>query len=322
MANGDTKPHDNSLVAECERLPLSAVENCSIDILMCTFQRPELSTALDSLAAQDLPPGIQVRVIVADNDETPSAQDLVEQRAADFRFPLIYVHAPQRNISIARNACLDAADADWVAFIDDDETAEADWLAQLLKRARETKADAVFGPSYAQYTEDAPEWMRQQDHHSNIPVRRGDIVETGHTCNALVKWRGSPAQSLRFNVSRGQFQGEDVEYFFNLYRKGARLEIAEQAIVREPIAPNRLQFGWIRRRKFGAGYSYAIGFSSPMERARLMATASAKYAVCFAAGILSLPIEGWRNYWLLRGSFHAGTVAGCLGLKERQLYGG
>ncbi|MCH9808024.1 MAG: glycosyltransferase [Alphaproteobacteria bacterium] len=295
---------------------------CSLDILMCTFRRPELGVALDSLEQQSLPANVQVRVIIADNDETPSARELVEARAATFRFPLIYVHAPARNISIARNACLDAADADWVAFIDDDEIAEPDWLAELLKRAGETGAEAVFGPSYTIYDDGSPAWMRRQDHHSNIPVRRGDIVETGHTCNALVKFRGGHAQTLRFNVSRGQFQGEDVEYFFNLYREGALLEIAENAIVREPVAASRLNFGWIRRRKFGAGYSYAIGFKSLGERLRLIASAGAKCAICLGAAGLALPFEGSRNYWALRGAFHAGIVAGCLGLKERKLYGG
>jgi hypothetical protein len=42
---------------------------------------------------------------------------------SDLSLDCLYVHAPARNISIARNACLDAADAPLIAFIDDDETA-------------------------------------------------------------------------------------------------------------------------------------------------------------------------------------------------------
>jgi succinoglycan biosynthesis protein ExoM len=95
----------------------------SIDVLICTFRRASIRDTLDSIALQDVPGHVCLRVVVADNDETPSAQDLITGLANRYPHPLHYLHAPARNISIARNACLDHATADWVAFIDDDETA-------------------------------------------------------------------------------------------------------------------------------------------------------------------------------------------------------
>ena len=63
----------------------------------------------------------------------------------------LYVHAPARNISIARNAALDAAQAPLVAFIDDDETATPLWLAALLECHQQTSATIIFGPVQAVY---------------------------------------------------------------------------------------------------------------------------------------------------------------------------
>ena len=295
----------------------------SVDVLLCTFRRPQVAATLGSLDAQALPAGLAMRVVVADNDDTPSARETVERAAASMRHPLTYLHAPARNIARARNACLDAATAELVAFIDDDETAAADWLARLIDRLESSGADAVFGPSEALYGPDAPGWMRLQDHHSNRPVRRDGMVETGHTCNALLRWAGTPWQRARFDLARGRSGGEDTEFFFRLRRQGARFEIAPDARVFEPVDPARLSLAWMRRRKFGMGRSYACRAGTPAARLRLLTGAAAKTAFCFAMAVVRSPDVGGRSAWILRGALHAGVCAGCLSpAPGADLYGG
>ena len=119
-------------------------QNVAADICVCTFRRVSLADTLSSLFGLALRPDWLVRVIVADNDALPSAQPIVEQAACKAPFPVLYVHAPMRNISVARNACLDAATARFVAFIDDDELATPLWLAALIDR----QAQASAGTSY------------------------------------------------------------------------------------------------------------------------------------------------------------------------------
>ena len=131
----------------------------SVDVGVCTFRRPAVAETLASLARQALPDGVRLRVIVADNDETPSAEALVRRTAAEHGLDLAYAHAPARNICIARNACLDAARADWFAFIDDDEIATPGWLAALLAEAERGGWDAVLGPVKAVYGAGAPDWI-------------------------------------------------------------------------------------------------------------------------------------------------------------------
>ena len=43
-----------------------------IDICMCTFRRPHIAETLRSLSTLELKPEWELRVIVADNDETPT----------------------------------------------------------------------------------------------------------------------------------------------------------------------------------------------------------------------------------------------------------
>ncbi|MCL6285644.1 glycosyltransferase [Ruegeria sp. 2012CJ41-6] len=292
-----------------------------VDIALCTFRRPAVRETLASLAAQDLPADVSIRVIVADNDDSDSARATVEDAAASLSVPVQYVHAPARNISIARNACLDAANADWVAFLDDDERAEPDWLARLLACATQTGADAVFGPALAEYGPEAPGWMRQQDHHSNHPARRGDEVETGHTCNALLRWRGAPWQDQRFDLARGRSGGEDTELFFRLHHAGARFEICEEAIVREAVAPDRLELSWLLRRKYRAGQSFAARAGGIPTRTALMASAAAKALFCAAMMLATCWSPDRCRFWYLRGAMHLGVISGCLSLAQPEIYG-
>lgn len=292
-----------------------------IDVALCTFRRASVRSTLESLAAQRLPEGVSMRIIAADNDETDSGRARIEEAVAALQVPLLYLHAPARNISVARNACLEAANADWIAFLDDDERAEPDWLARLLDCARATRADAVFGPALAEYGPQAPGWMRRQDHHSNRPVRRGSQVETGHTCNALLRWRSTPWQAQRFDPGRGRSGGEDTEFFFRLHRAGARFEICDEAIVHETVSPKRLEMSWLLLRKYRAGQSHAARGQTLPQRAALAATAALKALFCTAAALATAWSTGRRSFWLLRAALHTGVLSGCLALSQPEIYG-
>ncbi|WP_353475668.1 glycosyltransferase family A protein (plasmid) [Salipiger sp. H15] len=292
-----------------------------IDINLCTFRRPEVVETLRSIDRLQIPEGVQLRVIVIDNDHAPSARARVEAMADGMKLPVTYTHAPAGNIALARNAGLDLSEADWVAFLDDDETVGPDWLAAMIERQRETGADAVFGHSRAAYDETAPAWIVARDYHSNIVEARGGVVETGYTCNSLLRWGDAPWTDQRFDLSRGRSGGEDTEFFFRLRAMGASYAIADKATAHERVSPNRLTFQWLRQRKFRMGQSYSVSARGPAASARLFCTAAAKAAFCHGRALLSLPSAEARNYWLLRGALHLGVCTGVLSMPSRDLYG-
>lgn len=294
-----------------------------IDICVCTYRRPSIEDTLRSLDQQVLPPGVSANVIVIDNDETPSAQTRVESLAKSLSIPVSYIHAPANNISIARNAGLDASDAEWIAFIDDDEVAEKDWLATLLQMARLNRLDAVFGPAVAVYPDDAPAWMRNQDYHSNIPVRRGGVVQTGHTCNALMKATSPYVKDERFLLEKGKTGGEDTEFFFRMWYKGAKFGITEAAIVHETVDPKRLNAAWIRKRKFRSGMSFGYHYLTTRNTVTLTFTilsAIAKIGFCYALAAAFFWSAQKRNFWLMRAVFHRGWLSSAFSKQEPELY--
>ena len=292
-----------------------------LDISLCTFRRAFVAQTLRSIDALRRPEGVEIRVIVVDNDDTPSAQGLVEQTAAAMQLPVHYVHAHGANISIARNAGLDAAEGDWIAFLDDDEVADPGWLVALFARQRDTGADGVFGHSQATYGPDAPEWIVKGNFHSQFVAPRASVVETGHTCNALLRWGNAPWRRERFEVGRGKAGGEDTEFFFRLRRMGARYAIADNAIVREDVPPSRLGLKWLLRRRFRIGQSYASSATTGFGRVQLFGLAAVKSGYSFLRAGLVFGKPEQRAFWLMRGMMHAGVCSGCLRLRQADLYG-
>ncbi|HEV7249482.1 MAG TPA: glycosyltransferase family 2 protein [Shinella sp.] len=293
-----------------------------IDIAVCTFRREAVSETLASLARLTVPHGVQLRVIVADNDIEPSARERVA--AARLPMDIAYVHCPAGNISIARNACLDHADADFIAFVDDDETVEPQWLDRLLAEANKSAADVVLGPVRAIYAADAPAWMRRGDFHSTLPVWVGGEIRTGYTCNVLMRLAAPSITGRRFDLTLGRSGGEDTAFFDAVHAAGGRIAFAEEAWVQEPVPANRARFAWLAQRRLRMGQTHGRLLAERHEgfaRLTAAALATAKCAACFtsAAAFVLLPVR--RNRFVLRGLLHAGAVGGLFGARAIEPYG-
>jgi succinoglycan biosynthesis protein ExoM len=295
-----------------------------VDVCICTFRRPQLAATLRSLQRIAIPDGISLGVIVADNDDTPTAQALVESVAAEIGLPLRYIHCPARNISLARNACLDASDAPLIAFIDDDEVATHEWLVGLLAVMDRESAEVVLGPVRARYEPDAPGWMRRGDFHSTTPVWVKGTIRTGYTCNVLMRRDGAGVRGRRFALSRGQTGGEDTTFFAEITDDGGVIAFAPDAWVEEDVPVSRASFGWLAKRRFRMGQTHGRLIGERTSRARRATQAGlalTKVAYCGLAALATLPHPVARNRSLLRGVLHVGTIGGLIGVQELRQYG-
>ncbi|WOI53878.1 glycosyltransferase family 2 protein [Parvularcula sp. LCG005] len=279
-----------------------------LTVAICTYRRPFLAETILSVDAQI---GVQIdRVLIVDNDETPSAKTLVEQLQPSVSLPLIYIHAPARNIAIARNAALDAARGDHLAFIDDDEHAAPDWLAHLCTALTPGIA-AVFGPVIATYPDDAPAWMKSLSPHSHIvPATRGGIM-TGHTASCVIDMTHPAFFDAIFPVDRGVRQSEDSAFFEEAYARGARYVRLDEGLVYEPVLPDRMETDWLLARKARHGRAYGVR----QRQGRgwfLAARSAAKWLYCWIAArrFGEQTPQHWR--YQIRCALHKGIVRGAL----------
>ena len=295
-----------------------------VEVCVCTFRRPQVEETLQGLAAMELPPGFRFRVIVADNDDTPSARELVTQTASRLALDVLYVHAPARNISVARNACLQAAQAPCVAFIDDDEIPAPGWLAALME-ALADDVDVVLGPVQAVYADDCPPWLRRSAPHSSAPVWVDGEIRTGYTSNVLFRRTAASFRDLCFRQELGRSGGEDTAFFSAAHAAGARFAFSPTAVVTEIVPRERETFGWLFRRRFRAGQTHGrlLWESDPgvAGRVRILVTAAGKACLCLLAVAVPNRKAGYRRLCILRGALHLGVLARLLGKTEIEPYG-
>jgi succinoglycan biosynthesis protein ExoM len=226
-------------------------QSTSVLVGVCTAQRPKMLRAcLDSLARQVVPDDVALRVVVVDNEPEPKNRAAVEALAAEFPFPLVYEHEPRRGIPQARNRVLEhalSADVEWIAFIDDDEIAEADWLGQLVRATEKFDCDVVQGQVYQFIDEDGP--SRENGKRCSP---EGTIRQSAATDNLLFNIRlvRESGLSLRFDEKLALSGGSDMVFSRKAHELGAKIIYSPAPVVYERLTADRLTARAIARRAF------------------------------------------------------------------------
>ena len=316
-----TQVEDTAEIRFEPRRAATRADKLAIDICICTYRRPAIAETLRAIAAQDALESITLRVIVADNAPDSEARASICAIAETLGLDLAYVHAPEKNISIARNACLATARADWLAFVDDDEIPSPIWLSELIAEAQRGDWDAVLGPVQAVYPDPAPSWLRTCDLHSTRPVWVRGRIETGYTGNVLLRRALIERAALVFPTELGRSGGEDIDFFYRLRDAGGRIGYARAALIHEPVPLERTNLGYLLRRNFRQGQTHARRLQRRSRLWPIMLHFPPAMAKALLLGLAACrPGTAARNRYLARAALHCGVMARLAGVTEIKLY--
>jgi succinoglycan biosynthesis protein ExoM len=294
-----------------------------VSVCIASYRRPEgLAHLLRSLAGQvsGTPP---FEIVVVDNDRDRSAEAVVGEEARR-GLPVRYLREPGPNIAKARNLGVRAAEGELIAFIDDDETAEADWLLNLHHGLVTEGAEAAFGPVIPRFSVPPPRWVEELGFFADRAPPTGTELSWHDTTtgNALVRYAALAALPDLFDEKLGRLGGEDVDLFARLAAGGARLISVPDAVVREDIPAERLTRRWMVRRYLRNGMvirHVRAQQQSAGERWAFALRSAWKSCTCLCRAPLrglASRREGIRE--LFRAFEHIGVVAGSLGIGMRQ----
>lgn len=116
----------------------------TITIAICTFNRCKpLRQSLDSLSQLQTGGDFTYEIVVVDDGSTDETESVVRDFAASASCEVQYVRQQAQGIAAARNHCVRRARGAWIAFFDDDQLAEPDWLGNLYAFALEKQARCV-----------------------------------------------------------------------------------------------------------------------------------------------------------------------------------
>ncbi len=234
-------------------------EDVKVDICILTYRRPEsllrLLGALQELRFPDEPP--ELRVLVVDNDPEESARELCEDARSWLSAPLVYIVEKRRGIPQARNAALVAslAHSHFLAFVDDDEVPEPDWLAELLRVQRVRNADAVAGPVLPFFEPGAARWLTRGGLFERPRHTTGTRIDYAYTGNVLVRTLALGQMDAFFDERLALTGSSDWEFFERFGASGRRIVWADAAIAHEWVPTSRVSVRWLLARAFRVGCS-------------------------------------------------------------------
>ncbi|MCP4459400.1 MAG: glycosyltransferase family 2 protein [Cytophagales bacterium] len=272
-----------------------------IVIGVATFGRSEyLKFCLESLCNLMLPENFEVEFILVDNNPEPQVELILS--AFDFPYPVHCFHEEERGIVHARNRILDEAvafNADFLAFLDDDEMADAYWLTQATSSLSDD-ISIVTGPCLSLF-EQPKKWLSYSRVFTAKNVDTGDYAGTASTRNVLFDMKIVTEQNLRFEEALNWVGGSDTYFFIQARKAGYRTHWNNEMPVLERIPETRSNFKWILKRnlRFGGGRVHRERLQKPNA---VVAIREFFVGIWFILkGILESLLLFWLDHHFLRG---------------------
>ncbi|MCO5215749.1 MAG: glycosyltransferase [Thermomicrobiales bacterium] len=228
--------------------------NPLIAVCVATYQRPiGLANLIHSLEKMEIN-GLNVHLVIADNDPQGSAERVVHTATPNLSFPVKFVVEPTRGLASVRNRLVSEAlgiGAEFIAFVDDDETVDANWLARLFAEAIRSGAAAVVGQQIYTIDADLPR--------SYLPCFQPPTLHTGGkvasfgTNNSIIRSTCLAGIPGPFDVRLNLTGGEDSMISAKLRSQGHIFSSCAEAITWEHVPRSRANARWILKRAFRSG---------------------------------------------------------------------
>lgn len=212
-----------------------------ITVCICTFKRPHmLRRTLDSLRQQRTEGKFTYSIAVADNDKEKSAQETVTEFAASSGIETRYCMEPTPNIALARNCVVKHAHGDYLAFIDDDEFPNDDWLFAMLETTQTHQVAGVLAPVLPHFETEPPAWLKRAGFYDRPRHETGFVMgwQECRTGNVLLRRNILDGVDPVFNPAFGT-GGEDQDFFRRMSEAGHQFIWCDEAPAYETVPPHR-----------------------------------------------------------------------------------
>lgn len=302
----------------------------NIVLAVCTYRRPDgLLKLLEALTSLNDIEGLSV--VVADNDKAGEGIAVCKALPADYPIPVETIMQTSSGISAVRNAVAHKAlslEPDIVAFLDDDEWPEPQWLSEHLRIMQEHNADVVGGPTRPEFPPHADPALHDNPYYgADLQLPDGSACQLQAGGNFVIKARVLQQYAPSFFHEDFSHTGsEDLAFFTQLAHDGHRMFWAARAVVYEPVPESRLAPDWLQQRVVNIHNSRVRVMQRLQPSARSSLVRFIKtFALMCTAGLMTIVgcvIPGYRKEaQLLRWKF-TGKMTAHLGetVKRRESY--
>lgn len=241
-----------------------------LDVVVPTYNRSQLvQRTISSLLRAPIPPGLEVTIIIADNNSKDNTQQLVREMQARTDRTILYVNETRQSSSYARNTGISLGKGEIIGFIDDDEEVDEHWYEVVAREFADEATQFIGGPYLPNATAPMPRWL-PPGYHAVIgvidPKPRAPYVESFpgnlNSGNAVIRRsvfdRVGQYSTKLGRSGKGLLSEEDAE----LYRRILNAKIhgmhVPDLIIYHHIPENRLTRKYHRRWCFWRGVSQGV----------------------------------------------------------------
>ncbi len=236
-----------------------------IAVILCTYNRSQfLARALESVARSEVPESVHWEVLVVDNNSRDETRSVVEEfcRRDPSRFR--YLFEPKQGKSYALNSGCQAANADVLAFMDDDVEVDPHWLHNLTVPFTCGEWVGTGGCILPERGFVPLRWMDVRDRYGLAPLAMfdlgdepGELRESPFGTNmAFRKEMFAKHGGFRTDLgpqSGSEIRNEDSEFGSRLLAAGERLWYQPTAVVYHAIPQDRVRKKYFQSWWFGKG---------------------------------------------------------------------
>lgn len=299
-----------------------------VAIGVITRQRTQIfGELLDSLAELNWPDDVLPVFIFVENDARLSIAEKVEAFRKKIQGPETYTDLETTlGIPFARNRVLEiglAKGCSYLAFLDDDELAQSEWINQMFGKARQQDLDLVGGPlELIPPSENLSRtqrlcWDFLVDKNARRRTLANEKLKNGEegsirifTNNWLARLDFVRKTGLRFDENLGLSGGSDTRFFVESKKLGAKTGWQNTAVIQDRIPLSRLTLSYQFRRARDqnlALYYIDERYKKPLPRLRTVYSLIGRLISGSVRLIVSLPRGGQGA---IEAMAHIGTGLG------------
>ena len=235
-----------------------------ISIILCTYNRASsLTRTLETLAHLTIPNGVEVELIVVDNNSSDDTAAVCKHYKFVRQFR--YIFEAQQGKSNALNRGIAECTGTFLMFTDDDMDVESDWLVLHWEAAQRVAHAGWFGGRILpRWEETPPPWFeRHASSHLAYLVGRFDPGDRemplgGGVAGANMSIRRSAIAGLMFDSTLGRHGagnvgGEEIDMVQQLRKRGHEGWYLPQAVMYHRIPAHRMTEAYVRKWFVGDG---------------------------------------------------------------------
>ena len=259
----------------------------NITIVVCTYNRSAmLRDALRSLYDLRTAGEFSYEILVVDNNSPDDTPAVIEECRRESRATLRGVRETKPGVSAARNRGIREAHGEWIAFFDDDQIADADWLYELRRGVLEKQCRIVGGAVHLLLPENCERHLDPfcrmllgESRWSDEPQPYNHKINPG--CGNLMVEKSIFDEVGNFNEALRR--GEDTDLYRRTRAAGMTAWYLPAAIIHHMTPDERLVDSYLLKLSRNMGDLLAIHEWN--TRSTLLAAATWIAKACRAAGV-------------------------------------